>query len=74
MSPENRAGSLYPPGYAFVVQLRADVSVERDQIGGRVEHVVSGGVEHFSSWEKVLAFMVRIINEMDDDGTHHRPQ
>ncbi len=63
MSVDTRAGLFYPPGYAFVVQLRSDSSVETGQIGGRVEHVVSGRVSHFTSLESLFAFMADILQE-----------
>lgn len=63
MSVDTRAGLFYPPGSAFVVQLRSDVSVEAGQMGGRVEHVVSGRVGHFTSLESLFAFMAEILQE-----------
>ena len=72
MSSDNRARPLYPPGYAFVVHFWEDVSIAMGRCGGRVEHVVSGRVEHFSCWENVLVFMARVLNEIDDDSAHDR--
>ena len=74
MRPESRARPRYPPGHAFVMQLQADVSIETGRIDGRIEHVVSGRAAHFSSWEKVLAFIAHILNEMDHDKARdHQP-
>jgi hypothetical protein len=43
----------------FVLHLRSDSDVPRQHLVGRVEHVVSGNSEHFSSLEILLAFIAR---------------
>ena len=35
-------------------------------MAGRVEHVVSGQATHFASLDTLLAFMVRVLEEMRD--------
>jgi hypothetical protein len=52
------AGWLAPEG-TFVIQLRSGSDVARGDISGRVEHVVSGESEPFSSLDEVLEFMAR---------------
>jgi len=47
---------------AFVVQLRANMSVEQGFLAGRVEHVVSGQAIDFESLETLLAFMARVLS------------
>jgi hypothetical protein len=52
------AGSLTPEG-TFVVQLRSDSDVPQRRLSGRVEHVMSGQSEHFTSLAGLLALMAR---------------
>jgi len=52
------AGGLTPEG-AFVVQLRSDSDVAQRRLSGRVEHVMSGQSEHFTSLAGLLALMAR---------------
>jgi hypothetical protein len=49
------------PHKAFVVQLRENSDVERDQWAGRIEHVTSGQATHFQSVEELLSFVVRVL-------------
>jgi hypothetical protein len=49
------------PHRAFVVQLRENADVERDQWVGRVEHVTSGQTTRFQSSEQLLAFVARVL-------------
>jgi hypothetical protein len=51
-------GRLEPAG-TFVIQLRSDSDLPRRQLRGRVEHVVSGDSEPFTSLEGLVAFMAR---------------
>jgi hypothetical protein len=52
---------------AFVVQLRAQISVEQGLLAGRVEHVVSGQAIDFESLETLLAFMARVLRAERED-------
>jgi len=52
------AGGLTPEG-TFVVQLRSDSDVSQRRLNGRVEHVMSGQSEHFTSLAGLLALMAR---------------
>ncbi len=47
---------------AFVVQFRADTSVEQGHLIGRVEHVVSGQATDFQSLETLLTFIARVLS------------
>ncbi len=46
---------------AFVIQFDATAAVERGEVVGRVEHVVSGHTMHFQSLETLMAFMAQIL-------------
>jgi hypothetical protein len=47
-----------------VVQFRAQPTGASSPYDGRVEHVVSGQVAHFHSLEELLAFMVRVLTDV----------
>ena len=47
---------------AFVVQFRADTTVEQGYLTGRVEHVVSGQATDFQSLETLLTFIARVLS------------
>jgi len=49
------------PSRAFVVQFRTETDISREQIAGRVEHVLSGQATHFASLEELLAFFERML-------------
>ena len=51
---------------AFVVHFRAETDVARGHVAGRVEHVVSGQVTHFSSLEELLAFVAQVLAQVHD--------
>lgn len=53
-----RSPGPLPPDRAFLVQLRAE-SDGRRRLSGRIEHVVSGASEQFSSLAALLDFMAR---------------
>ena len=50
-----------PTNRAFVVQFRAQSSEGSGTYDGRVEHLVSGQEARFHSLEELLAFMVRVL-------------
>jgi hypothetical protein len=50
-----------PTNRAFVVMLRAQSSGTPLAWDGRVEHVVSGQMEHFHSLDELLAFICRVL-------------
>jgi hypothetical protein len=49
------------PYRAFVVQFHMETDVAREQVRGRVEHVVSGQAKHFASVEELLAFIRQVL-------------
>jgi hypothetical protein len=53
-----------PSNRAFVVQFRAGSSASPSWVG-RVEHVVSHRVARFDSLEALVAFMVRVLTEVE---------
>ena len=53
-----------PTNRAFVVQFRVQPSGAAPSYEGRVEHLVSGQVARFQSLEELLAFMVRVLTEV----------
>jgi hypothetical protein len=57
------------PHYAFVVQLSAETQVEAGHLVGRVEHVVSGQAAHFHSLEALLAFLARLLKQVQEEST-----
>ena len=60
--PQQQAGKASLSVHrAFVVHFRLSTNIARGQIGGRVEHVVSGQSTHFDSLEELLAFMGQVL-------------
>ena len=55
-------GKLDPQG-TFVIQLRSDSDLAQGRLRGRVEHVVSGESEPFTSLENLVSFMARYTPE-----------
>jgi hypothetical protein len=56
-----------PAKRAFVVQVRAEAKVEQGQWQGKVEHIVSYRATRFQSIEELLAFMVKILSEPEQE-------
>jgi hypothetical protein len=54
-----------PTNRAFVVQFRDQSTGGRPLWEGRVEHLVTGQVTRFHSLEELVAFMRRILTEME---------
>jgi len=69
MPQDTIKSQTFLPQHAFVVQLRADTQVETGQIRGRVEHVVSRQATTFESLEARLAFMARVLREVQEAST-----
>jgi hypothetical protein len=69
MERDNRGAPPFSPDHAFVVQFYAETQVEAGQLVGRVEHVVSGQVTHFQSLEALLAFLARVLREVQAAST-----
>jgi len=55
-----------PSNRAFVVQFRARAIDAAQTYEGRVEHVVSGQTVRFCSLEELLAFMTRVLTEVQE--------
>jgi hypothetical protein len=53
-----------PANPAFVVPFRAQPSRASRGWEGHVEHVVSGQVTHFHSLEELLAFIRRVLTDV----------
>jgi hypothetical protein len=68
MTQENRRPAWLPPERAFVVQFYADTALDTTHMAGRVEHVVSGQVDHFHSLATLLSFITRVLVEGETAG------
>ena len=55
-----------PTNRAFVVQFRSNPTGAPSCWEGRVEHVVSGQVARFRAVEELLAFMSRVLAEVQE--------
>jgi hypothetical protein len=53
-----------PANRAFVVQFRAQSTDASSTYEGRAEHLLSGQVARFHSLEELLAFMVRVLTDV----------
>jgi hypothetical protein len=55
-----------PTNRVFVVQFRPQPTGAPPRYDGRVEHLVSGQVARFHSLEELLAFMVDVLADVQD--------
>jgi hypothetical protein len=55
-----------PTNRAFVVHFRAQAGVTPPHPEGRVEHLVSGQVTHFSPWEELRRFLEQVQTSVAD--------
>ena len=69
MERDNRRTPPFSPDHAFVVQFYAATQVEAGQLVGHIEHVVSGQAAHFQSLEALLAFLARVLREVQAGAT-----
>jgi hypothetical protein len=53
-----------PTNRVFVVQFRPQPTGASPWYDGRVEHLVSGQVARFHSLEELLAFMIRVLTDV----------
>ena len=53
-----------PTNRVFVVQFRIQPTGASSRYDGRVEHLVSGQVARFHSLEELLAFMIRMLADV----------
>ena len=56
-----------PTNRAFVVQFRVSPTGAPSCWEGRAEHVVSGQVAHFRAVEELLAFMSRVLADVQEE-------
>ena len=54
-----------PSNRVFVVQFRRHPTGAPSPYDGRVEHLVSGQVARFHSLEELLAFMIRVLTDVE---------
>jgi hypothetical protein len=54
-----------PSNRVFVVQFRLQPTGAPSPYDGRVEHLVSGQVARFHSLEELLAFMTRVLADVE---------
>jgi hypothetical protein len=52
-----------PADHAFVIRFRADTGFARGHVNGRIEHVVSGRGIRFASYDEMLGFIRRVLEE-----------
>jgi hypothetical protein len=64
MTEPMRRNPPFSPYRAFVVQFGEGTQLEAGHVVGRVEHVVSGQATHFESLEALLAFLARVLREV----------
>jgi hypothetical protein len=55
-----------PTNRAFVVQFRVRPTGPSRCYAGRVEHLDSGQVARFHSLEELLAFMIRVLTDVEE--------
>jgi hypothetical protein len=55
-----------PTNRAFVVQFRAQPPGASSSYDGRIEHLVSGQVARFHSLDELLAFMVSVLADVQE--------
>jgi hypothetical protein len=73
-NPGQRPIRSLPPERAFVVQLEAETDLSAEEVGGRVEHVVSGRAVRFQSLAQLLAFLRRILGTTAHEEEGHPPR
>jgi hypothetical protein len=63
-SPVRPSQPSLPSNRVFVVQFRAPPTAVSSAYDGHVEHVVSGEAARFHALEELLAFMVRVLADV----------
>ena len=53
-----------PTDQAFVIQFRAPTAGASPRYEGRIEHLASYQVARFQSLEELLAFMIRVLTDV----------
>lgn len=67
MQQNNPTKPSFPADRAFVIQLRMEADGTREKWAGRIEHISSGQVGHFRSWEEMRAFVQGILSKVDQN-------
>ena len=57
--------SRFPAQRAFVVQVAAAEPGVPDVPLGRAEHVISGTATHFATWAELVAFIEKVLVEVE---------
>lgn len=65
-APGVRTESPLSPHRAFVVQFRGETAVAHGHVSGRIEHIVSGQATRFHSLEELLAFLERVLTNVQE--------
>lgn len=63
----SRSQPTFPTNRAFVVQFRAQTSEAPSVYEGRIEHLVSAQVARFHSLDELLAFMIRVLTQVEQE-------
>lgn len=71
--PADETRSALAAEWAFVVQLRPGALPEEGRMTGRVEHVPSGRSEHFESLPELLAFLGRVLRNVEEASSSGGP-
>jgi len=62
----NNTEPTLPSNRAFVVQFRVTAEQTSDNCTGRVEHLVSGQVTRFDSWEHLQQFITEMLTQVGE--------
>jgi hypothetical protein len=65
MGQNRERSTTLTPQRAFVVQFHIDTDMAAGRMVGRVEHVMSARSEHFSSMVSLLAFIEKVLCEVN---------
>ncbi len=61
MPEKSTTTSTYPSERAFVLQFHREADLGAGRFLGRIEHVASGRVGHFQSFEELVAFVAECL-------------
>lgn len=64
----SESNSKYPltANRAFVIQFSSDTQLNENRLNGRIEHIISGEVSHFSSFLELRQFLGRVLDRTSD--------
>jgi hypothetical protein len=70
----NKTKSEWHYRNAFLIQFRPETDIAGGHLQGRVEHVASYEATHFDSYDELLAFIGRLLTEVNgEDKEDFRP-